>query len=380
MNIRSFSDMNRENGGGDDGEGDGGGPGAGNFAEYEYSRRTPPTKLNSFQSSGQSAETYLFHELQQSALCGQHCCNNLLQNHTFTEFDLAEIAQELDGQERALGIGIAGESSNVDASGNFSIQVLRRALQQSHGIELISWSGEAGREVLNFDREHGFIVNRREHWFAIRKIKGKWYNLNSTSPRPEVISDFYVEAFLGQLRAEQYTVFLCKGNPLPVAGTLPTHYDASSDGKYWLKESDLSTPHTAFGDSDSNDNKDGDDGKPPSVQPFSGRGNRLDGKVDPPVVPSGSSAGVLSGMTDMYSADPELAAAIAASLGQDVGSGSGTTPGGDSSGSYDDDLARAIALSQQDGNGASAAAPAEPTKTPQQIMREARLAAFAKKK
>lgn len=406
MNIRSFSDMNRENGGDSDGDGNGS---AGNFAEYEYSRRVPPTRLNSFQLSGQNAETYIFHELQQSALCGQHCCNNLLQNHTFSEFDLAEIAQQLDAQERSLGLGIAsGESSNVDASGNFSIQVLRRALQQSNGIELVSWSGEAGRDVLNFDHEEGFIVNRREHWFAIRKIRGKWYNLNSTSPRPEVISDFYVEAFLGQLRAEQYTVFLCKGNPLPAAGSLPVHYDRNSDGKYWLKESDLHTPHAAF--EGSSNQQSTEDGKPKAMQPFSGRGNRLDGGgpsqsgtvgADGSTARSNSNsnramygedgAGVFNGIGS-EDEDPELAAAIAASLGQEGGAG----PGGGQHGalgpsdniggsSYEDDLARAIALSQQDTNGGgggsnSAPVATEPAKTPQQIMREARLAAFAKKK
>lgn len=47
-------------------------------------------------------ETYILHETQESALCGQHCLNNLVQQTTFGAVDLAELAQELDAQERSM--------------------------------------------------------------------------------------------------------------------------------------------------------------------------------------------------------------------------------------------------------------------------------------
>ena len=76
----------------------------------------------------------LYHERQIAALCGQHCLNNLLQGPYWTEVGLAEIAHELDAQERALMLseGVTADarrfmseaSGNVDESGNFSIQVI----------------------------------------------------------------------------------------------------------------------------------------------------------------------------------------------------------------------------------------------------------------
>lgn len=82
----------------------------------------------------------LYHEVQESRLCAVHCVNAVLQGPYFSEVDLATMAQELDAQEQQVmlesGAGsthylnyMAEGSSNVDADGNFSIQVLNRALQ-----------------------------------------------------------------------------------------------------------------------------------------------------------------------------------------------------------------------------------------------------------
>ena len=48
---------------------------------------------------------FIYHEKQVASLCGQHCLNNLLQGPYFTSFNLADIANELDTQERALRVG-----------------------------------------------------------------------------------------------------------------------------------------------------------------------------------------------------------------------------------------------------------------------------------
>ena len=78
--------------------------------------------------------TILYHEKQESALCGQHCLNNLLQGPYFNAGALADIAHELDRKEKALMMteGMTADamafmreaSGNVDEQGNFSIQVL----------------------------------------------------------------------------------------------------------------------------------------------------------------------------------------------------------------------------------------------------------------
>lgn len=194
------------------------------------------------------SDTFIFHEVQESMLCGQHALNNLLQESIFTPIDLAEIAQGLDAQEKTF-MTVEGNmtpdamkflserSGNVDESGNFSIQVLKAALQQSHAIELISWTADKGNHSTEMTAEKGFIVNRSSHWFTVRKIKNRWWNLNSTLEQPEAITEFYLTAFLSQLIGDGYTVFQAKGN-VPVAGVKPFGSSSTVSTK-WYSEKDL---------------------------------------------------------------------------------------------------------------------------------------------
>ena len=50
-----------------------------------------------------------------------------------------------------------------------------------------------------------------KHWFYIRKIGDVWYNLNSTNQYPEIISDFYLGAFIQGVSTSGYTIFTVKG-------------------------------------------------------------------------------------------------------------------------------------------------------------------------
>ena len=312
LNIRSFSDMAREGGDNPDGvQGGGWDPtdtsdGAPrSFSEYAYNKRVAPQKTNSF-----NTETFIYHEIQESALCGQHALNNLLQSKVFTEMDLAEVAQMLDAQEATLGLGstIPGQSSNVDSTGNFSIQVLRAALQSSHNIELVTWSEEVQKtNRVNPLQEDGFVVNRREHWFAVRKIGSRWYNLNSTIERPEYINDSSLVNFMGQLRADGFMIFIPTRGMLPKGGVLPAEYDPRYDGKYWLKESEILNRNP-------NPNSHAMRGATkPTVAAFSGKANRLVEKnLSPAQILTGSGGGDVG--HDEFVDDPDLAAAIAASL------------------------------------------------------------------
>ena len=61
-------------------------------------------------------------------------------------------------------------------------------------------------------KESGFICNSSSHWFSIRKINNIWYNLNSTNRQgPEIISDFYLSAFLYSVKEGGYSIFVVKG-------------------------------------------------------------------------------------------------------------------------------------------------------------------------
>lgn len=60
--------------------------------------------------------------------------------------------------------------------------------------------------------KQGFICNSSDHWFSMRKIDGVWYNLNSTNKRmPEIISDFYLSAFLNAVKQIGYQIFSVEG-------------------------------------------------------------------------------------------------------------------------------------------------------------------------
>lgn len=114
------------------------------------------------------------------------------------------------------------DSVNVDASGNFSFDVLNSALKSIYNIELVSWIGEEGRSHVEPENEVGFIINHQEHWYALRKINNHWWNLDSLIERPEHVSPFYLSAYLAQLRNEGSSVFLVRGN-------LPESYSQQRD-------------------------------------------------------------------------------------------------------------------------------------------------------
>lgn len=133
---------------------------------------------------------------------------------------------------------MAEGSANVDPSGNFSIEVLRAALQRQYGLELpnIRQEGVAGAigDVTNVE---GFICNKQSHWFAIRKINNRYWNLNSMEERPSLISHFRLAAEVQALQDNGYSVFIImSGLPPPC-----TSKEQQTRGlpEYWWKEDDL---------------------------------------------------------------------------------------------------------------------------------------------
>jgi ataxin-3 len=112
-------------------------------------------------------------------------------------------------------------------SGFFSVDVLRLALSRFGSIELVPFNpkkdgGTEGEEREDdLTQEQGFIVNRAEHWFTLRRIGKRWWNLNSTleGGKPEEVGRFYLSAFIGQLMMDGYSVFVVTGEGLPGVGT-----------------------------------------------------------------------------------------------------------------------------------------------------------------
>lgn len=162
-------------------------------------------------SNWKQSPNYIYHERQESMLCGQHCLNNLMQGPFFNAVELSNIALELDAQERALvGKSLEYHSANVDDSGNFSIQVLKAALAR-HDINLEPWHQRSGEAARDPSREKAFVVNRSSHWYTVRKLHSEWWNLNSSQDLPESISSFYMMAFFSGLKADGYTIFVASG-------------------------------------------------------------------------------------------------------------------------------------------------------------------------
>ena len=71
-------------------------------------------------------------------------------------------------------------------------------------------------KIKEYADEQAFICHSVDHWLAIRKIHGVWYNLNSTNimpPGPQIISNFYLSAFLDSIKNSGYTIFVIRCKP-----------------------------------------------------------------------------------------------------------------------------------------------------------------------
>ncbi|XP_046842333.1 ataxin-3-like [Xenia sp. Carnegie-2017] len=165
---------------------------------------------------------YIHFEKQEGSLCAQHCLNSLLQGPYFTAVDLAQLAYELDEAERctmAEGDINSEEyakfmnqpSSNLDDSGFFSIQVICRALSVWNLTAIPYSNPEVENARHNPAGEKAFICNLQQHWFTIRKLGLQWFNLNSVSSGPELVSETYLSLFLRQLQNDGYSIFIVRG-------------------------------------------------------------------------------------------------------------------------------------------------------------------------
>lgn len=163
----------------------------------------------------------------------------------FNEVSLANIALELDAKERAL-MSEHGDTSdlkkylkegsgNVAEDGNYSIQVLSEALSRIGGLTITSIEAIVDKSTL--PNEDGFICNSSSHWFTIRKVDNVWYNLNSTNRRmPEIVSEFYLSAFLMSIKEGGYQIFVARGK-YPVSS--PEHFDHLNKNQLWIPAKEI---------------------------------------------------------------------------------------------------------------------------------------------
>ncbi|KAL9641601.1 hypothetical protein ABK040_013520 [Willaertia magna] len=162
----------------------------------------------------------IYHEKQEASLCAMHALNNLLQGPYFTEIDLMEIARQLDQEEQNLLTDAKDlqewrkkGSQNVSDEGNFSIEVINKALEVwSVSLIPITHPSCAERVRQNPWLEKAYICNYKEHWFTFRRFGDHWWNLNSVLHEPSYLSPTYISLFLEQLKQEGYSIFIVCGD------------------------------------------------------------------------------------------------------------------------------------------------------------------------
>ncbi|GAQ78773.1 hypothetical protein KFL_000180550 [Klebsormidium nitens] len=161
----------------------------------------------------------ILHEKQKLQLCLKHTLNNLLQGeHTFTQQELNNLADSLDDPlAKQSGPKASAwwpfHAHHNSFMGNYDVNVLMAALA-AVGKEVTWLDKRKGVEGFNFETGEldkpavieesdsgrkdlvGFILNVKRkwaglipgrHWIALRKIEGRWYNLDSDLRRPSEI-------------------------------------------------------------------------------------------------------------------------------------------------------------------------------------------------
>jgi ataxin-3 len=143
-------------------------------------------------------------------LCAVHCLNAALQGPVFSAGDLAVHAERLDREEASLGL-TTGQSQNVDASGNFSIQVMNAALDDK-GLTTVNMDRQdvSSQVSGDYSKMSGYICNShaRQHWFTVRRVGSVWYNLDSLKHAPKEISEFGLDVFFASTRQQGFTIFV----------------------------------------------------------------------------------------------------------------------------------------------------------------------------
>ncbi|KAI6652635.1 Ataxin-3-like isoform X1 [Oopsacas minuta] len=185
-------------------------------------------------------ESICHYKQEDDNMCAQHCLNALIQQPHFHAALLAEIATELDLQERETYLvggadsldylkAMQGASNNMDDSGCFSIQVITKALNSFNLNIMPISSKDAGTALSESVKESAFICNFQSHWFTIRRFSEQWVDLNSQLKRPNLISDTYLSIYLTQLVQEGYSIFVVKGElPYCIADQLSAAYELKS--------------------------------------------------------------------------------------------------------------------------------------------------------
>ncbi|KAJ0395646.1 hypothetical protein ATCC90586_003054 [Pythium insidiosum] len=144
----------------------------------------------------------LYHEKQSLLRCGIHAINNLLQEPAVDQRAMDAACEQLvqadpSGGSTILSSWIWHPHRAPLGLGNYDVNVLMLVLQQQ-GFDM-QWVNKTQRvapETMDFDAVVGVLCNvittgglwrrilEQRHWFAIRKIDGLCFNLDSKLDEP----------------------------------------------------------------------------------------------------------------------------------------------------------------------------------------------------
>merc|ERR1719316_2558561 len=136
----------------------------------------------------------------------------MLQGPLFQYHDFGAVAEELDRAEARLtgGQGL-GDGANARADGFFNVQVMQAVLSRA-GYTMQPAGGENGlTDKDDTAKETAFILNKREHWFSLRRIGMEWFDLNSCMRTPQHYTAADVRFHIRDAVQQGYSVFVVRG-------------------------------------------------------------------------------------------------------------------------------------------------------------------------
>ncbi|KAL8450511.1 hypothetical protein Emag_003140 [Eimeria magna] len=201
--------------------------------------------------AGRQREPLVYWEKQgPGRMCALHCLNSVLQAF------------------------IAEGSGNVAADGYFNVSVLIECLRRKR-IHCICQKNVGEHEESGVD--FGYILNHADHWLALRRVHGTWYNLDSVKPAPVIISGFHLAAFLSSLKGQGYTTFVVRPEvgDLPAPGSMQTR----NNSQYYLTQREIDELHRKAAAKELEDAQ--------NAQKVAGQGDESSGKTFLASVPRG---------------------------------------------------------------------------------------------
>ena len=144
--------------------------------------------------SGTFAKVIYFERQGADRRCGVHCVNALLQGPYFSDYEFNKFGAVLDKAESALLSKQSAAFENADATGYFSIGVLEMSLNSLGKCELYRVTRQAAATIAT--ETEAFVFNHKDHWFAVRKLLGQWWNLDSLKTCPRPVGDLEISAFV----------------------------------------------------------------------------------------------------------------------------------------------------------------------------------------